>query len=46
LDGHAEMDITRYLDALERLLGGHLRWNSVDNPRYTQVISRTRSRLP
>lgn len=38
-DGAAEMDVTRYLDALERLLGGHLTWNSKDNPRYTQVIS-------
>lgn len=44
LDGQAEMDITRYLDALERLLGGHLAWNSQDNPRYTQVISRTSAR--
>jgi hypothetical protein len=41
LDGAAEAGITRYLDALERLLGGHLAWNSQDNPRYTQVISRT-----
>ena len=41
LDGAAAAGITRYLDALERLLGGHLAWNSQDNPRYTQVISRT-----
>jgi Terpene synthase family 2, C-terminal metal binding len=39
LDGEAELDITRYLDGLGRLLGGHLAWNSQDNPRYTQVIS-------
>ena len=37
----AELGIMRYLDALERLLGGHLTWNSKDNPRYTQVVSPT-----
>jgi Terpene synthase family 2, C-terminal metal binding len=31
---------TRYLDALERLLGGHLTWNSKDNPRYPQAVLR------
>jgi hypothetical protein len=41
LEGEAEADIIRYLDALELLLGGHLAWNSKDNPRYSQVISRT-----
>jgi hypothetical protein len=41
LDGAAAADSTQYLDALERLLGGHLAWNSQDNPRYSQVISRT-----
>jgi hypothetical protein len=41
LDEEAEMDVVRYLDALELLLGGHLAWNSQDNPRYSQVISRT-----
>ncbi len=41
LDGEAETDVIRYLDALERLLGGHLAWNSQDNPRYTRVISPT-----
>ncbi len=41
LGGEAELDVTRYLDALERLLGGHLAWNSQDNPRYSQVISAT-----
>jgi Terpene synthase family 2, C-terminal metal binding len=41
LDVNAEMTTTRYLDALELLLGGHLTWNSKDNPRYTQAISRT-----
>jgi hypothetical protein len=41
LDGDAEADVVRYLDALELLLGGHLTWNSQDNPRYSQVISRT-----
>jgi hypothetical protein len=30
--------VPRYLDALERLLGGHLAWNSQDNPRYPQAI--------
>jgi hypothetical protein len=44
LDAAAEMDIERYLDSLERLLGGHLAWNSQDNPRYTQVISRSQAR--
>lgn len=39
LDRQAETDMTRYLDALELLLGGHLTWNSLDNPRYSQVIS-------
>ena len=29
---------TLYLDALERLLGGHLTWNSKDNPRYPQAV--------
>ena len=41
LEEEAETGINRYLDALERLLGGHLAWNSQDNPRYTQVISPT-----
>ncbi len=41
LDGNAAMTTTRYLDALELLLGGHLTWNSKDNPRYTQAVSRT-----
>ena len=35
----ADRDLTRYLDALELLRGGHLTWNSKDNPRYTQVVS-------
>jgi hypothetical protein len=39
LGGDAEADMTRYLDALELLLGGHITWNSKDNPRYSQVIS-------
>ena len=39
LDGAAASDIARYLDSLKRLLGGHLTWNSKDNPRYSQVIS-------
>lgn len=29
----------RYLGALELLLGGHLTWNSKDNPRYPQAVS-------
>jgi hypothetical protein len=36
----AKMHVARYLDALEWLIGGHLAWNSQDNPRYSQVISR------
>jgi hypothetical protein len=39
LGDEAEAEMTRYLDALEYLLGGHLAWNSQDNPRYSQVIS-------
>lgn len=42
LDVSEEADIARYLDSLERLLGGHLAWNSQDNPRYTQAMSRSR----
>lgn len=38
LDGGAAAGTARYLDGLERLLGGHLAWNSQDNPRYSQVI--------
>jgi hypothetical protein len=41
LHGDNVADVVRYLDALEVLLGGHLAWNSQDNPRYSQVISRT-----
>jgi hypothetical protein len=37
-DGVAGTGGTRYLDALERLLGGHLTWNSKDNPRYPQAV--------
>jgi hypothetical protein len=44
LDSAAEADIARYLDSLERLIGGHLAWNSQDNPRYTQAMSRSRVR--
>ena len=36
--GAADDAVPRYLDALERLLGGHLTWNSQDNPRYPQAI--------
>lgn len=39
LDGDTGTAIARYLDGLQLLLGGHLTWNSVDNPRYTQVIT-------
>ena len=38
MDGAAGTAVPRYLDALERLLGGHLTWNSKDNPRYPQAI--------
>jgi hypothetical protein len=31
--------MAQYLGALERLLGGHLTWNSKDNPRYPQAVS-------
>lgn len=44
LDAATELDIGRYLDSLELLIGGHLAWNSQDNPRYTQVISRSQAR--
>ena len=37
-DGATETDMTRYLQALDELLGGHLAWSSQDNPRYAQVI--------
>lgn len=37
-DGPPGAAESRYLDALERLLGGHLTWNSKDNPRYPQAI--------
>jgi hypothetical protein len=38
-DGAPGTAVPRYLGALERLLGGHLTWNSKDNPRYPQAIS-------
>jgi hypothetical protein len=38
-DAGGQAVLTRYLDALEMLIGGHLAWNSKDNPRYTQSIS-------
>lgn len=34
----AQLAAVPYLDALERLLGGHLTWNSKDNPRYPQAV--------
>jgi len=37
LDG-AGTAVPLYLGALERLLGGHLTWNSKDNPRYPQAV--------
>jgi terpene synthase-like protein len=40
-DGDAQTSLARYLDALDLLIGGHLAWNSQDNPRYTQTISPT-----
>ncbi len=40
LGGDVDLAVTRYLHALELLIGGHLAWNSNDNPRYSQVISR------
>jgi hypothetical protein len=33
--------VARYLDSVSLLLGGHLAWNSQDNPRYTQAMSPT-----
>jgi hypothetical protein len=44
LDSGSQQAVDRYLVALERLIGGHLAWNSQDNPRYTQVISPSRAR--
>jgi hypothetical protein len=41
VDGTSGTAVSRYLDALERLLGGHLTWNSQDNPRYPQAIPLT-----
>jgi hypothetical protein len=38
-DGGGQASLTRYLDALEMLIGGHLAWNSQDNPRYNQTIT-------
>jgi terpene synthase-like protein len=38
VDGAPGTAMARYMDALERLLGGHLTWNSHDNPRYPQAI--------
>jgi 5-epi-alpha-selinene synthase len=40
-DGATGATTARYLGALERLLGGHLTWNSKDNPRYPQAVSLT-----
>ena len=34
-------DSTRYLDALDELIGGHLAWSSQDNPRYAQAKTPT-----
>jgi hypothetical protein len=39
--GAAETDTTRYLDALDELIGGHLAWSSQDNPRYAQANTPT-----
>jgi hypothetical protein len=41
LDDDGQASLTRYLDALELLIGGHLAWNSQDNPRYTQLVPPT-----
>ncbi len=38
-DGDGQADLTRYLHALDMLIGGHLAWNSQDNPRYTRAIA-------
>lgn len=40
-DGAPGIAVPRYLGALERLLGGHLTWNSQDNPRYPQAVPLT-----
>lgn len=40
-DSGGQATLTRYLDALDMLIGGHLAWNSKDNPRYTQFIPPT-----
>jgi hypothetical protein len=38
-DGDGQASLTRYLDGLDLLIGGHLAWNSQDNPRYTQAVA-------
>jgi hypothetical protein len=38
LNGAARTAVSRNIEALERLLGGHLTWNSKDNPRYPQTV--------
>jgi hypothetical protein len=37
-DGAPAAAVPRNLAAVERLLGGHLTWNSKDNPRYPQTV--------
>jgi hypothetical protein len=34
----ADAEVARYVEGLELLLGGHLAWNSEDNPRYTDFV--------
>jgi Terpene synthase family 2, C-terminal metal binding len=41
LDLDAGLGVARYLEGVGLLLGGHLAWNSQDNPRYAQAISPT-----
>jgi hypothetical protein len=41
LDRDAGLGVARYLEGVSLLLGGHLAWNSQDNPRYSQAISPT-----
>jgi hypothetical protein len=39
LAGSTGSEVRRCIDALERMLGGHLAWNSGDNPRYTSYAT-------
>lgn len=40
LDAEARAAVSRYADALEAMLGGHVTWNGSGNPRYTKPAAR------